>query len=126
MAESVLTSGRMIVRADQMREMQVTRETLFFQRICAELRAQVPERTAPLDDDALLKAVAEAYTKSLGYGISTGGGVRRFVKLAVLVNPKFDEAPDVQRFLRMPDLDPDTKIKLLAQSVAQRLRETGA
>lgn len=122
----MLTFFSMFIRAEQVRQMQLRRETLFCQQICAELRAQVPERTAPLNDDALLKAVAEAYTKSLGYGIGTGGGVRRFIKLAVLVNPKFDEAPDVQRFLRMPDLDPDTKIKLLAQSVAQRLRETGA
>jgi hypothetical protein len=65
----------------------------------------------------------EAFRKSKDYGLVSGDGVRRFIKLAVLISPQFDQQPDVQRFLRMPDLEPDMKIKLLSQLVAQQLRE---
>jgi hypothetical protein len=112
----------MRIRSEQVRQMQVAREASFCERICGELREETPEQTARFSDEALSGTVSEAIEKAKSYGIASGDGVRRFVKLAVLIDPRFDELPDVQRFLKMPDLDPDLKIKLLSERTAQELR----
>lgn len=112
----------MRIRPEQLRQMKSVRDADFCARLCAELRAALPEQTTHLSEPVLSKLVSDALDKAQRYQFASGDAVRRFIKLAVLISPQFDEVPEVQRFLMMPDLDPDVKIKLLSELTAQHLR----
>jgi hypothetical protein len=118
--------AQMQIRSEQIQQMQVLMDTKFCGRICTELRTEIPAQVSRFGDLDLLRVVSDAVEKAKKYQVTGGDAVRRFVKLAVLISPQFDEIPDVQRFLRLPDLDPDAKIKLLCELTAQHLRAKGA
>jgi len=112
----------MRIRPEQARKMQAARDEEFCSRLCKELRAAIPEQASRFSDSDLPVLVSQAVNKARKYQICDGESLRRFVKLAVLISPEFDELPDVQRFLRMPDLDFPTKMRLLCELTAQQLR----
>lgn len=112
----------MQISSAQIDRIRLARQDEYCAKLCKELRAEVPEWLAERDPEELLIAVRAAVAKATGYGIVGGDGIRRFVKLAVLVDPRFDELPAVQGFLGLADLDPDLKIKLLSDLAAIELR----
>jgi hypothetical protein len=112
----------MQIRHEQIQQLQAVMDSKYCSRLCTELRAEIPAQVSRFNDSDLLKIVSNAFEKAKQYQVAGGDAIRHFVKLAVLISPQFDEIPDVQRFLRLPDLDPDAKIKLLCQLTAQHLR----
>lgn len=112
----------MRLSSEQLEQIQSQREAEFTSRLCADLRATAPEQLSSLADAALTKAVSSAVERARSYGIVSGDGIRRFVSLAVLVSPHFDEDPGVRGFLKLADLEPDLKIKLLSDLTAAHLR----
>ena len=113
----------MRIRSNQIDFLTRVREVSFCKQICVELRDEFPKSTTEMQDENLSQIVAKAIGKARNYEIVSGDGIRRFVKLAVLIDPLFDEVPEVQRLLSMPDLDPDLKIELLSNLTALHLIE---
>lgn len=106
----------------QLDQIHSARRAAYCWKLCEELRTEATEQVAQRDPEELLATVSDAVGRATRYGIVGGDGIRRFVKLAVLVDPRFDELPAVQSFLGLADLDPDLKIKMLSDLAAVQLR----
>ena len=112
------------VRKNQIDQMCLLRKEKSYRSMRNQLRKSSPDATRGFDDNSLLVLIRSAATKAESYGIMSGESVTTFVKLAVFAGLSFDEHPSVAQFLRMPELDPDYKVKLLAQLVAEKLNAT--
>ena len=107
----------------QLSDIESKRQSSFLERLTQELRITSGESIADLDEAGLRSAVATAVDKAAAYGIVGGHGIRQFVNLAVLIDPRFDEQPDVRKFMGLADLEPNTKIGMLCELVTAKLRE---
>jgi hypothetical protein len=94
----------------------------YHRRLRDHYKATIPEHTAKYDDTALLKVIAESHGRARRYGLQTADGLSRFIGLAIVINPHYDEEPRTARFLAAPEVDPDVKIKMLCDMVAANLR----
>jgi hypothetical protein len=115
----------MVVRSNQVAEMNESMRAEYHRKLMKHFRQKHPEITARFGDSELLAIVSNACDKAQSYGIQTGEGTRKFVAMAVLIRPDFDEEPTVHRYLKQPDLDPDFKIITLADRAGQNIREGG-
>lgn len=118
---AVLGMIEMIIRRKQMDEIMSAQQAEFDRKLCSYFRADHPEATAHYTDDQLLSIISAARERSASYAIETGEGIKKFILMAVLISPTFDEHPDVKRYLKEPDLDPDYKIVALGRQVARNL-----
>ena len=112
----------MIIRSDQIDSMTCSQVKSYKRRLLTFFRGTIPETTDKLTESALLDVIDEGLRKARTYGIEGDPSVKRFIGLMLLVNPRFDEDEAVQRFLRLPDLDPDSRIKVLSDLTSQKLR----
>jgi hypothetical protein len=113
----------MVIRKEQMDAISNAQQQAYARRLLGFFRRTIPEITARYSETFLLDLVAQGVKKALRYGVTGGPAIARFVGLMLLVKPSFDEIPEVRRFLTIPDLDPDFRIKILSDLLAQRLRE---
>ncbi len=112
----------MMIRGGQMDEMGAAMLAEYDQKLMQYFRSDHAEATAQHSDSYLLNVISSARERARSYGVRSGEGTRKFVVMAVLINPTFDEHPDVKRYLRQPDLDPDYKIITLGDQVARNIR----
>jgi hypothetical protein len=110
------------IRAAQVDALFGARLDEYHRRLRAFFRQSVPDAVAHYDDAELLARIADAVRRARGQGVEAWDAMTRFVGLALLVEHSFDEQPAVQKFLAMPDLDPDLKVHLLADQFEQQLR----
>jgi hypothetical protein len=113
----------MIVRREQMDKITSARQAEYDRKLRAYFRTDHPEATAHYTDDQLLSTISAARERAPSWGIETGEGTKKFILMAVLISPTFDEHPDVKRYLKEPNLDPDYKIVALSRQVARDLDE---
>jgi hypothetical protein len=113
----------MIVRSDQVENISASQGTEYHRKLARQLRANHREATARYTDAEMLKIIESAHERATGYGIRREEGVRKFITMAVLIHPNFDEDPTVKSYLKQPDLDPDFKIVKLADRVGKNIRE---
>jgi hypothetical protein len=103
--------------------MDQSRKEESYRRMRDQLRQSAPAAAAGYDDEALLSLIRTAVGKAQGYGIEGSAAVTKFVKLAFFAGIAFDEHPSVRQFLKMPELDPDYKVEILSQLVAEKLQQ---
>ncbi len=101
------------IRKDQLAALEDSWRADFYRRMAARLREFLPEQTRPLDDATLLARVADGDRRARKYGIQTERGIVQFLGLTFMAGPRFDELPQVQAYLRFPDLHPDRKMDIL-------------
>jgi hypothetical protein len=68
--------------------------------------------------------IAEAHQRARRHGLQTAEGFSRFIGLAIIIDPHYDEEPRTAAFLAVPEVDPDIKIKMLCDMVAANLRKS--
>jgi len=88
------------------------------------LRQSSPTATSYLSDDKLLAIIDQATKKARRYGVKSSEATTMFVKIAVFFGISFDEHPTIRQYLEAPELDPDYKIKLLAELVAKNVKDS--
>jgi hypothetical protein len=114
------------IRSEQMTQISQEMQHDYHSRLMREFRRTSPVSTRRFDDATLLSSIASADDKCKRYGIEAGAARTVFITIAVLVHSDFDEAPAVQRFLRMPELDAEFKLQFLAELLARALRARSA
>jgi|SRR5579884_2217090 len=113
----------MKIRNDQMGSMDAARQAEYDRGLLRYFRSEHAGITGQYSDAELLNMISVARRRAASYGIRSGDGTKKFVIMAVLISPTFDEHPDVKRYLKQPDLDPDYKIIALSEQVARNIRE---
>jgi hypothetical protein len=111
----------MIIRREQMDEITSARQAEYDRKLRRYFRTDHPEATAHYTDEQLLSTISTARERAPSWGIETGEGTKKFILMAVLISPTFDEHPDVRRYLKEPSLDPDYKIVALSRQVGRNL-----
>lgn len=109
------------IRQSQIADMTSLRKEASYRSMVHQLRTSTPNAVKGFSDDSLLNVIRAAAAKAESYGITKAEPLTMFVKLAVFAGPSFDQHPAVAGFLRIPELDPDYKVTLLAQLVAEKL-----
>lgn len=96
------------------------------EKYCRELfnwfRGHHPAETARLDDVELLGIIRESVSRARERKVGSAEATLRYVALAVLISPEFDQQPEVIAFLDAPGFDPDLKIHLLSDMLISKLR----
>jgi hypothetical protein len=82
----------MIVRHEQMNELQRQAERKFQNRLMAHLREMYPERLADQDDDDLREFCREGIVRARDLGIRAEYDVSRFLEYRVFLGESFDLA----------------------------------
>jgi hypothetical protein len=124
---AILAAERpMIIRKEQMDAILSSQQDDYARRLLVFFRSTIPDVTATFSNSRLLAIIRPGVAKARQYGIRTDPGVKRFVGLMILIAPTFDEVPEVQQFLHLPDLDPDLRIKILSDMLSQKLQTEGA
>jgi len=113
----------MLIRSDQVDDMAASQLSAYHRKLARQFRANHREATARYTNDEMLTIIASAHDRATGYGIRREEGVRKFITMAVLIHPNFDDEPTVKSYLKQPDLDPDFKIIRLADRVGKNIRE---
>jgi hypothetical protein len=118
-----LSFKTMIVRGTQMDDMSAAMDAAYDRKLMIYFRENHASATAQYNDAELLNVISSARARAPSYGIRGGEGTRKFIYLAVLISPTFDDDPNVKRYLKQPDLDPDFKIVSLAHQVGHDIGE---
>jgi hypothetical protein len=113
----------MVVRGKQIDGMKVAIDATYDRKLMNYFRQNHADTTSQYSDPELLGVISTARERALSYGIQGDEGTKKFIIMAVLISPTFDEDPTVNRYLKQPDLDPDFKIVALADQVAHDIRE---
>ena len=113
----------MQIRPNQVAEMSQAKREQSFRGLLLDLRESAPSATAQFDDESLLSIIRQACDKAATYGVKSNEATTAFIKMAVFAGINFDDDPTIRRYLRTPDLDPDYKVKLLAELVTQKMNE---
>jgi hypothetical protein len=116
----------MRLRKGQLDQLTVARESSRRRRMMAFYRETAPEAAARYDDDALSAFIEEGERKADAHGVTGSRARLRFVGLMLVVKPDFDEDPQVKRYLRAPDFDPDTKVDMLFDLVLRHANDLAA
>lgn len=87
-------------------------------RLLKFLRTELPEETASLEDDALLKRIKDSEHRASVYGIVSEAGIAQFTCLTFTGGPSFDEIPEVRAYLQEPGLEPEEKLEELVDYLA--------
>ena len=111
----------MLIRSEQIAQIETSMRSEYWRRVMRGFQKRHPEITERFDEAQLLNIIVRAAETAGRYGISGGEPTMKFIAMAVLIDPNFDEEPAVQRFLSHPDLDPDAKICMLAKLTAKKL-----
>ena len=109
------------VRDVQIEALAKSKKEASYRRLAAELRESSPFATSHLSDDQLLAMIEQSALKAQIYGATSSHAITAFVKMSVFAGRAFDQDPDIRRYLETPDLDPDYKIVLLAETVCKTL-----
>lgn len=81
------------IRRDQMEILRTHTTELFVARMCAHLRARLPEPTATLDERALAERVRNAHQRARACGITLERDVKSFLEIDLAHGPDFGRAP---------------------------------
>src|ERR1051326_2940134 len=112
----------MLIRKEQMIELDKDFRHRFHQRLLIMFRAQLSYATKSLDDQAMLRRIAEADVKARSYGIVSERGIAQFAALSFIAGPKFDERPKAHRYLTYPQIEPHHKIATLFDYIVEHSR----
>lgn len=114
------------LRREQLAALDARASKAFEARLAADLRASLPEDSAPYDDAALLALVDEASERARSYGLTSERDVALFCDLTLVLGPGFDTARDwaaeilQDRYI----IDPNLRMDLLhARAIAEMERE---
>ena len=103
------------IRADQMEAFDEAARDRFRRRLCAYLRAELPRETRPYSERRLHEHVWDCEQRARGFGIVTELGIAQFACLT-FDEARFDEDPEVRRFLTLPRTEPTDQIDWLART----------
>ena len=106
----------------QMEKLGELADDVFHRRLQAYFRENFPKETAKWDDPSLLTIITNSVGRARELGVESSDALIRYVGLAVLVDPNFDEDAAVRRFLHAPNVDPDYKVHMLSDMVIAKLR----
>jgi hypothetical protein len=113
------------IRPEQMAEFDKAVRRNFHQRLLAHYRQHLPEVTASWDDATLAQRIADADRRASLHGIRSERGIARFVGIALVAGPEFDNIPEVRACLDRPGVDPEVKIDLLVDCLTELENQKG-
>ncbi len=87
------------IRKEQLNAFDKSAQTDFHRCMVTFLRAELSEETATFADATLLERIAESERRASTYGIESDAGSAQFVCLTFMVDPSFDEIPEVREYL---------------------------
>ena len=82
----------MVIRQEQMNELQRHAERMFQDRLMAHLREMYPERLEDKDDDELREFCQKGIARAGDLGVRTEYDVARFLEYRVFLGESFDQA----------------------------------
>ena len=85
------------------------------ERLKEFLRQEMPEQTADLSDEDLLKHIIDAEVCAAAYGIESDGGIASYVCLAMVAGPQFADLPRVAAFLKTPGTNAEQQLQDLIE-----------
>ena len=112
-----------VVGSDQMATLDSVAEREFETRLTGYVRERIPAATATMPPGQLQAEVAEHAAAARGFGIQTQSGIAQFVCLCFMPGPLFYQNAPMRTFLTMPGPDPDTKIRYVAERIAEELEK---
>src|SRR5260370_9385822 len=111
----------MVVRGEQIDDMREAQDATDDRGLMKYFRENHADTTEQYNDPELLGTISRARERARSYGIRGNEGTKKFIIMAVLISPTFDEDPTVNRYLKQPDLTPDFKIVALADQAAHHI-----
>ena len=83
-------------------------------QLVRDFQRQHPKSSAELGEARLHQVVCQSVARAQAAAVSSSGALLRYVSLAVLVHPDFDQRPEVQALMQAPGMDADYKVHLLS------------
>ena len=103
------------IRADQMAAFDEAARDRFRHRLCLYLRTELPRETRPYSDERLHAHVKDCEQRARGFGIHTELGIAQLACLT-FEDPRFDDDPEIRRYLTLPRTEPTDQIDWLART----------
>jgi len=97
------------------------RQERYHRQLLSHLRTTLAGHIQSRADAELIEIIKVAVEKAQRFGVTTGHAVMRYVTLAVVINPNFDEMPEVRRLFDLEGFDPDYKVHLLSDLLIAHL-----
>lgn len=112
----------LVIRQVQLDQMQAAMDQSYYHHLHVYFRENYSKETQKWDDHILLEIIVKSVKRARQLGVKSAEAMLRYVGLAVLVNPNFDNDPKVSAFFDAPDFDPDYKVHLLSDMLIEQLR----
>ncbi|QRK12328.1 hypothetical protein JQX13_21255 [Archangium violaceum] len=110
-----------IIRREQLNAFDAVAERDFHLRLMHFLREELPEQTAELDEEQLLKYIKEATQCAGRHGIESDLGIAQYACLALATVPTLADTPRIAAFLRTPGTDPEEQLDALIEFMDSQL-----
>ena len=85
-------------------------------------RKTIPESCNQYDDDQLRQLIRSGTAAASEYGIQDGRALSYYLTLCVVISPDFNKNPPTEHLLRMANIDQETKMETLFDTISEQLR----
>jgi hypothetical protein len=109
------------IRREQLNAFDIAAERDFHLRLMHYLREELPEQTAAMDEEQLLKYIKEASQCAARHGIESELGIAQYSCLALATNPTLADIPRIAAFLGTPGTDPEEQLDALIEFMDSQL-----
>lgn len=110
-----------VLQQAQLDALASSRERQYREDLLRHFRRDGLEPARAPSDEMLRSTIAHALDQARRLGVVSANGLLRYVSLAVLVSPDFDQIDEVRRLLDAPGFDQDYKVQLLSELLIARL-----
>lgn len=112
----------MLIRKEQLNSFAEAAKHQFVQRLARFVEQKMPTAVAGLPPHNLFDAVEHHARAASQFGLENESDIAQFVCLSFLPGKPFYQLPAVQGFLRLPNPDAGTKLKILMSHLGHHLR----
>jgi hypothetical protein len=112
----------MLIRKEQLNSFAEVAKHQFVQALAKFVEQEMPTAVAGMGPDKLVDTVEHHARAASQFGLENESDIAQFVCLSFLPGKPFYQLPEVQGFLRLPNPDAGTKLKILISHLGHQLR----
>ncbi len=87
----------------------------------AYFRGIIPEFCKNYEDDGLRALIRDGIASAREYDVREDPALRLYLTLCIVIAPDFHKEPATNHWLRMPSIEPSTKLDILANAISDQL-----